>query len=52
MKFTMIKTYAAIVQTERDGHALSLYTASSLLSSHKLMLDKSYKHIFYTLVQQ
>lgn len=40
MKFTMIKTYAAIVQTERNGHALSLYTASSILSSHKQMLKK------------
>lgn len=29
MKFIMIKTYAAIVQTERNGHALSLSTASS-----------------------
>lgn len=53
MKFTMIKTYAAIVQTERNGHTLSLYTASSILSSHKQKKKKkSYNHIFYTLVQE
>lgn len=47
MTFIMIKTYAAIVQTERSGHALSLYTASSILSSHKQVLKKKVLYPYF-----